>query len=72
MTINDHLACGHCGYPLDLCDCGVDSELVYRPQGADFTKRYRAQVDYSSRGWIALALGLGTLMVLRVLIIGWS
>lgn len=69
---NDHLGCGHCGRPLDICECGVDSELVYRPQGADFRERYRQQVNWSSRGWLALVGGLGVLMALRVIIFGWS
>lgn len=28
--------CGYCGRPEDLCDCGVDQELVYRPLPPDF------------------------------------
>lgn len=70
MTNDDDLGCGHCGRPLDLCDCGVDYELVYRPQSEDF--RYRAQIDWSARGWLVLVAGLGIVMVLRMIVLGWS
>lgn len=69
---NDSLGCGHCGRPAELCDCGVDYELAYRPQAEDFRSRYQAQVDSSARGWITLVLGLGAVMALRVIIFGWG
>lgn len=33
--MNPNLGCGHCGQPLEVCDCGADYEVAYRPTGVD-------------------------------------
>lgn len=37
--------CSYCGRPEDLCDCGVDQELVYRPW-ADHKPVYRPRAAF--------------------------
>ncbi len=37
MTDKGTIYCGHCGCPVDACDCGVDYEVAYHPAGELFS-----------------------------------
>lgn len=70
--MNDHLGCGHCGLPLDLCDCGVDTQIVYQTNPVELRRLYRDHTQTGAgAGWLVVIGAVGALMGLRVLIFGW-
>ena len=66
MINRDNLGCGHCGRPLDMCDCGADYEISYHPMGesfGDFSDAAGAKMRRVVLVGLIISLGL----VLRIL-----
>lgn len=54
---NPNLGCGHCGGPLELCDCGSDYEIAWRPDPVDLDESaINPTVQWLSIGAVVLLL----------------